>query len=166
MVLEGTCFHEFSMFQVCFLKFVACFCGSGPSRVPEGRQGAHPDAKCHEKDPPRLRNGLPFGMLFEAGSIFSAFVFMWFSQPLFIARFAVWCDFGRCFGRHFGSLGPLKIMPKCTTVCIFRVWGVFVRSLFPELLLEGVWQAFYALVVPIGAPVGLHLATVASFFRA
>ena len=38
-------FHEFSMFQVCFLMILACFCGSGPSRVPGGRQEAHPDAK-------------------------------------------------------------------------------------------------------------------------
>ena len=84
----------------------------------------------------------------------SACVFMCFSEPLFRARFAVWCAFGRCFGRHFGSLGPLKIMPKCTTICIFRVWGLFVRSLFPELLLEGVWHAFSEILVRSGAPIG------------
>ena len=48
----------------------------------------------------------------------------------------------------------MKIMPKCTTVCIFRVSGVFVRSLFPELLLEGVWHAFSESLVSIGAPIG------------
>ena len=28
------------------------------------------------------------------------------------------------------------------------------RSLFPELLLEGVWHAFSEISVPIGAPIG------------
>jgi len=119
-----------------------------------------------KKTPQGSEMGSLLGCFSKLEAFFSACVFMCFSEPLFIARFAVWCDFGRCFGRHFGSLGPLKIMPKCTTVCIFRVWGLFVRSLFPELLLEGVWQAFCAILVPIGAPVGLHLATFASFFRA
>ncbi len=85
---------------------------------------------------------------------FCSMCFHVFSAPLFIARFAVWGDFGRCFGRHLGSLGPLKIMPKCTTICIFRVWALFVRSLFPELLLEGVWHAFSEIFVPNGAPIG------------
>jgi hypothetical protein len=79
---------------------------------------------------------------------------MCFSGPLFIARCAVWDDFGKGFGRHLESLGPLKIMPKCTTVGIFTVWGLFVRSLFPELLLEGVWHAFAEILVRIGAPIG------------
>ena len=48
----------------------------------------------------------------------------------------------------------MKIMPKCTTVCSFRVWGLFVRSLFPELLLAGVWHAFCEVWVPIGPPSG------------
>ena len=51
------------------------------------------------------------------------------------------------------SLGPLKIMPKCTTVRSFRVWTLLVRSLFPGLLLAGVWHAFCEIWVPIGAPI-------------
>ena len=33
-------------------------------------------------------------------------------------------------------------MPKCTPICIFRVWALLVRSLFGNLLLEGVCHAF------------------------
>ncbi len=88
---------------------------------------------------------------------FSACVFMCFSGPFFIACFAVWDDFGRCFGRHLGSRGPWKIMPKCTTICIFRVWTLSVRSLFRDLLLEGVWHAFFKIWVPIGAPIGASI---------
>jgi hypothetical protein len=46
-------------------------------------------------------------------------------------------------------------MPKCTTVCIFRVWGLLVRSPVRELLLEGVWHAFCEMWVPIGVPMGI-----------
>ena len=52
------------------------------------------------------------------------------------------------------SLGPLKIMPKCTTIRSFRVWTRWVRSLFPDLVLVGVQHAFCELRVPIGAPIG------------
>ena len=45
-------------------------------------------------------------------------------------------------------------MPQCITICIFKVWGLFVRSLFPELLLAGVWHAFCEVWVPIGPPSG------------
>ena len=77
--------------------------------------------------------------------------FFWFG---FDACFAVWGDFGRCFGMHLGRLGPLKIMPKCTTVYIFRVWTLLVRRRFRDLLLEGVWHAFCEIWVPIGGPIG------------
>ena len=56
----------------------------------------------------------------------------------------------------------MKIMPKCTTVGIFRVWALLVLSLFRDLLLEGVWHAFSEILVPIGAPIG---ATCGRFFR-
>ena len=128
--------------------------------------GGAPRREMTRKRQPKAQKWAPFWHAFGSWKHhFAACVFMCFSGPLFIARFAVWCDFGRCFGRHLGSLGPLKIMPKCTTICIFRVWGLFVRSLFPELLLEGVWQAFCAILVPNGAPLGLHFATFASFFK-
>ena len=84
----------------------------------------------------------------------SACVFMCFSDPLFIACFAVWDVFGSCFVRHLESRGPWKIMPKCTTICIFRVWALLERSLFPDPLLEQVLHAFEQLCVPIGAPIG------------
>ena len=45
-------------------------------------------------------------------------------------------------------------MPKCTTICSFRVWTLLVRSLFPDLLLAGVWHAFCEVWVPIGPPSG------------
>ena len=45
-------------------------------------------------------------------------------------------------------------MPKCTTICIFRVWALLERSLFPDPLLEGIWHAFGQIWVPIGAPIG------------
>ena len=53
-----------------------------------------------------------------------------------------------------GSPGPLKIMPKCTTVCICMLWTLSVRSLFRDLLLEGVWDVFFRIVVPIGPHIG------------
>ena len=43
--LGGYVFSRVSHVSGVFLMFLACFCGSGPSRVPGGRQGAHPDAK-------------------------------------------------------------------------------------------------------------------------
>ena len=43
-------------------------------------------------------------------------------------------------------------MPKCTTVCSFRVWALLKRSLFPDPLLEGFWHAFGQIWVPIGHP--------------
>ena len=45
-------------------------------------------------------------------------------------------------------------MPKCTTICIFRVWALLERSLFPDPLLEGIWHAFGQIWVPIGHPLG------------
>ena len=94
-------------------------------------------------------------MLLAAGSIIFQHVFSSvFSGPLFIACFAVCDAFGKCFGRHLGSRGPWKIMPKCTTICIFRVWTLLVRSPVRDLLLEGVWHAFCEILVLIGAPIG------------
>ena len=117
--------------------------------------GGAPRREMTRKRQPKAQKWAPFWDAFGSWKpYFSACVFMCFAGPLFIARFAVWDDFGRCFGRHLGSLGPLKIMPKCTTVCSFRVWGLLVRSLFPELLLEGVWHAFSEILVPSGAPFG------------
>ena len=34
------------------------------------------------------------------------------------------------------------------------LWTLSVRSLFRDLLLEGVWHAFFKIWVPIGAPIG------------
>jgi hypothetical protein len=116
-----------------------------------GRTQTRNDTK---QTPQGSEMGSLLGCFSKLEAFFSACVFMCFSEPLFIARFPVWCDFGRCFGRHFGSLGPLKIMPKCTTVRSFRVWGLFVRSLFPDLVVVGVWHAFCEIWVPIGAPIG------------
>jgi hypothetical protein len=45
-------------------------------------------------------------------------------------------------------------MPKCTTVCIFRVWALLERSLFPDPLLEGICHAFGQIWMPIGYPLG------------
>ena len=59
----------------------------------------------------------------------------------------------RCFGKHCGSLEPLEIMLKCTTMLyICRVLTLSVQSLFQDLLLERVRQAFFKIWVPIGAP--------------
>ena len=44
--------------------------------------------------------------------------------------------------------------PKCATICSFMLWTLSVRSLFRDLLLEGVWHAFFKIWVPIGAPIG------------
>ena len=117
--------------------------------------GGAPRREMTRKKQPKAQKWAPFWHAFGSWKHrFAACVFMCFSGPLFIARFAVWGDLGSRLGRHLGSLGPLEIMPKCTTVRSFRVWGLFVRSLFPELLLEGVWHAFSEILVPIGAPIG------------
>ena len=63
-------------------------------------------------------------------------------------------DFGYCFGRLLGRLGPWKIMPKCTTICIFRVWALLERSLFPDPLLEGFWHAFGQIWCRLGHSLG------------
>jgi hypothetical protein len=110
--------------------------------------------------------GSLLGCFWKLERDFSACVFMCFPALLFIACCAVWDDFGRCFERHLASRGPWKIMPKCTTICIFRVWALLVRSPVRDLLLEGVWHAFCEILVPTGHPWGLHAATFASFFRA
>ena len=129
--------------------------------------GGAPRREMTRKRQPKAQKWAPFWDAFGSWKHhFSACVFMCFSGPLFIACFAVWDDFGKCFGRHLGSRGPWKIMPKCTTICIFRVWALLVLSLFRDLLLEGVWHAFCEILVPTGHPLGLHLATFASFFRA
>ena len=47
------------------------------------------------------------------------------------------------------------IIPTCTTIFIFRVWKLSVRSLFRDLLLEGVWDAFFRIWVPVGSPIGI-----------
>ena len=46
---------------------------------------------------------------------------------------------------------------KVYNFIIFRVWTLSVRSLFRDLLLEGVWHAFFKILVPIGAPIGTPL---------
>jgi len=45
-------------------------------------------------------------------------------------------------------------MPKCTTVCSFRVWALLERSLFPDPLLEGFWHAFGQIWCRLGHPLG------------
>ena len=45
-------------------------------------------------------------------------------------------------------------MPKCTTVCIFKLWAHLERSLFPDLPLEGIWHAFGQMWMPMGYPLG------------
>ena len=59
-------------------------------------------------------------------------------------------------------LGHRKIMPKCTTVCSFRVWALLERSLFLDPLLERFWHAFGQIWVPIGAPIGSLWASVSA----
>ena len=100
---------------------------------------------------PKAQKWAPFWDAFgSCKHHFSACVFMCFSGPLFIACFAVCDDFGKYFGRHLGSRGPWEMMPKFTTICIFRVWALLVRSPVRDLLLEGVWHAFCEIWVPIG----------------
>ena len=45
-------------------------------------------------------------------------------------------------------------MPKCETICIFRVWTLLVRSPVRDLLLERVWHAFGEILVLIETPIG------------
>ena len=59
-------------------------------------------------------------------------------------------------------LGHRKIMPKCTTICIFRLCALLERSLFPDPLLEGFWHAFGQIWVPIGTPIGSLWASVSA----
>jgi hypothetical protein len=120
-----------------------------------GAAGGAPRRQMTRNRQPKGQKWAPFWDAFEGWRHhFPECFFRCFSGALFIACGAFWDDFGRCFGRHLGSLGPLKIMPKCTTICIFRVWTLSVRSLFRDLLLEGVWHAFFKIWVPIGAPIG------------
>ena len=79
-------------------------------------------------------------------------------EHLFAYSFAgpFWSGSGACFGLQtviLGSrLGPQKIMPKCTTICSFRVWALLDRSLFPDPLLERFWHAFWQIWWRLGHP--------------
>ena len=56
-------------------------------------------------------------------------------------------------------------MPKCTTICSFKVWALLVRSPVRDLLLEGVWHAFCEICVPVGAPSGAPFGNFWSLFQ-
>ena len=120
-----------------------------------GAAGGAPRRQMTRKRRPRAQKGVPFGDTFGSWlHNFPRCFFTCFRDALFSTCGTFWDDLWRCFGRYSGSPGPREIMPKCTTICIFRVWGLLVRSLFPELLLEGVWHAFCEVLVPIGTPIG------------
>ena len=75
-----------------------------------------------------------------------------------IACGAVRNEFWMFFGGHWGSFEPLRIMLKCTTVYISRVWTLSVQRLFRDLILERVRHAFLKIREPIwvssGVPFG------------
>ena len=58
------------------------------------------------------------------------------------------------FWEAFGEPWTFKNYGKVYNSIVFRVWTLLVRSLFRDLLLEGVWHAFFKIWVPIGAPIG------------
>ena len=63
--------------------------------------------------------------------------------------------FGAVLEGIWGALDPWKSCQSVyLTVCTFRVWTLSVRSLFRDLLLEGVWHTFFKIWVQIGAPIG------------
>jgi hypothetical protein len=117
--------------------------------------GGVPRRQMTRKRHPNAQKWVPFWLTFAGGRHHFPNCFsMCFSCSLFIATCTFWGDFRKCFGRHLVSLGPLKIMPKCTTIRSFRVWTLLVRSLFPDLVLVRGWHAFCEIRVPIGAPIG------------
>ena len=120
-----------------------------------GAAGGAPRRQLTRKRRPQAQKGVPFGDTFGSWRHnFPQCFFTCFCGALFPACGAFCDDFWRCFGRYLGSPGPLKIMPKCTTICIFMLWTFLVRSLFRDLLLEGVWDVFFRIWVPIGVPIG------------
>ena len=120
----------------------------------QGGAGGAPRRQMTRRRCPKAQKWAPFWDTFEGWRHhLPECFFRYFPGALFIACGAFYDDCWRCFGRHLGSLGPLKIMPKCTTICIFMLWTLLVRTLFRDLLWEGVWHAFFKIWVPIGAPI-------------
>ena len=64
-----------------------------------------------------------FGLLSEAGGIMCQNVISDVVCSLFIAWCVVWRGCWRCFGRHWGSPEPLKIISKRTTIIYISVFG-------------------------------------------
>ena len=61
---------------------------------------------------------------------------------------------GCVLGSFWGGVGPGKSCHSVQlSICIFRVWALLERSLFPDPLLEGIWHAFGQIWVPIGTPI-------------
>ena len=56
-------------------------------------------------------------------------------------------------------------MPKCTTIYIFKLWALLVRSPVRDLLLEGVWHAFCKILGPIGTPIGIPFGYFCQLFQ-
>ena len=116
--------------------------------------GGIPRRKMTRKRRPNAQKWVPFWATFAGcRHHFPNCFSKCFSGSLFIATYTFGDDFRMCVEKHLVCLGPLKIMPKCTTVRSFKVWTLLVRSLFPDLLLAGVWHAFCEIWVPIGSPI-------------
>ena len=134
---------SFACSRADFWRFWQAFVDLGALGLQGGGRRRTQTPNDTKKAAPGSERGSLWGHFWKLAASFSA---VFFYMLLWCPFFNMWCilvDFWRCFGRYLGSPGLLKIMPKCTTICIFMFWTLLVRSLFRDLLLEGVWDAFF-----------------------